>query len=1089
MVKQILRRVLSLALSAVLVGSLLPAISTPALAAVNGTLTGLSNEDIGASYSGSDDGSYTSWAVIGGNGITGTAKSKDGGSCGSDTKYNTTLTLTNNKGTDAILSFDYKITLSGGTVTVAGVEASADGSYKDTLEPSASIKIYLESGDVNNDTKIEIANLSMIVETNVTTTFQPAEGGSYTVDGMEISTDTPMTRQSTIPYRLSATANDGYKFRGWYSVTNSTYLSFDEEASLFFDSAQSVTAQFISVTTPLFRNDGQMFTDLAEACASATSGEDNTVVLVSDGTLPEGAEYTIPDGVTLLIPYDETYSAGTEDTILLSSNPSLNTLNSNVRPYRTLTVPQGTTVHVDGTLIVNGRVDKGQGYTYNGVVYGTYGKMILDGTLDIRPEANLYVRGYIVASDHTAHDESSALGSIEVASGASVYMPLQMMDYRGGNCSLAVGGKVFPVSNYYFQNIMVSTTYQAGARLYGQWTVYAALGSIVLDEQGEAALMSSEDDAMFQCTSGSVTTNYQYDGDQLLIDIQGDVSVNGIRVEAGAIGAMDTDGKPIPLNNVTINICDGGTLNCDKDLKLVPGAEIVVQEGGTFNLSGSVYLYQQDAFQARWYRNSTIGRLRLAAPGIVQNNGKTVKETDARIVVAGTMNVQSGAIWESSSPAHSGGVVGVDGGTVNFTSLPEANTTTSIYEVNNASSTADSSISWRPVTGLLAGLSTAAGDNQLFSLSGAGIYYAKDLLGDPNNAAWYQHTISVQDGKPGLAAAGPSTNFDQEYTAKDPIIGYSVTNGSFSVTAPGLTPDDVTLTVDDTELTPDEDGVYTLQGIDEDKVIELEIPVAVIISVNGDTLGKFATLAEAITAYQDTGYIQLTADVTEESVTIDRNVYLDLNGFTVPAVNIISGTLYGMDSATDTYSSADYGKITAVTGNVAPVCKSPEASDGTYERYLAIAADDGSWSFHRFNISVTGYWFELNTITKECGLMFLGTFRGDDAVKGHLRKITMTLTENGTPKDVVIPNPSANDYRFGVYVVRAISAETLDKFRRQFGVTATVTFEEPDGSQTSDQHYLSFEEAWTAKDNTFQTGNQKDLEEFLKELDLDASTT
>ena len=200
MIQQILRRFLSLFLSAVLIVTLLPVISVPALAAVSGELSGLTNKDVGASYSGSDDGSYTSWSVIGGNGITGTAKSKDGGACGSDTKHNTTLTLTNNKDTAAILSFDYKVTRSGGTIQVAGSSVTEDGSYSATIDAGSSIKIYLESGDTNNETKIEIANLSMIVDTSVTTTFQPAENGSYTVDGESITEERVKTQQSTVAY-------------------------------------------------------------------------------------------------------------------------------------------------------------------------------------------------------------------------------------------------------------------------------------------------------------------------------------------------------------------------------------------------------------------------------------------------------------------------------------------------------------------------------------------------------------------------------------------------------------------------------------------------------------------------------------------------------------------------------------------------------------------------------------------------------------------------------------------------------------------------------------------------------------------------
>ena len=186
MIKQIWKRFTSLLLSAVMLLSFFVAFPSPAYAANSGTLSGLSNSDIGATYSSTDDGTYASWTVDGATGITGNIKSKDGGSCGSDTKYNTTLTLTNNKDTTAILSFSYKITLNNGSAQVAGTAVTEDGNYSTALEPGASVKVFIESGSADNATTIKISNLSLIVNVPVTTTFIPTENGSYTVDGIEI---------------------------------------------------------------------------------------------------------------------------------------------------------------------------------------------------------------------------------------------------------------------------------------------------------------------------------------------------------------------------------------------------------------------------------------------------------------------------------------------------------------------------------------------------------------------------------------------------------------------------------------------------------------------------------------------------------------------------------------------------------------------------------------------------------------------------------------------------------------------------------------------------------------------------------------
>ena len=215
-VKQVVRRFLALLLVLAMVLPLLPQLSIKVQAAVSGTLTGLSNEDIGATYTGTDDGEYSRWAVTGGNSITGAVKSSSGtlGCGGSD--YNTTLTLTNNKETAAILSFDYTIVQSSGTIQVAGTTVTANGSYSNMLEAGASINIYIGSGSSDNETTIDITNLFLIADVQATTTFQPSENGSYTVDGIQITEETEKIQQSTIAYNLSATADAGYKLINIY---------------------------------------------------------------------------------------------------------------------------------------------------------------------------------------------------------------------------------------------------------------------------------------------------------------------------------------------------------------------------------------------------------------------------------------------------------------------------------------------------------------------------------------------------------------------------------------------------------------------------------------------------------------------------------------------------------------------------------------------------------------------------------------------------------------------------------------------------------------------------------------------------------
>lgn len=99
-------------------------------------------------------------------------------------------------------------------------------------------------------------------------------------------------------------------------------------------------------------------------------------------------------------------------------------------------------------------------------------------------------------------------------------------------------------------------------------------------------------------------------------------------------------------------------------------------------------------------------------------------------------------------------------------------------------------------------------------------------------------------------------------------------------------------------------------------------------------------------------FVQLTEDLP--AVTIDRDTYLDLNGFSIATAEIAEGaTLYAFDSTTADYqvdmAAPDYGRIGSITGGgtLAQVFLNHKN-----HRYLTLADGDG-YSFHRFYLAVT----------------------------------------------------------------------------------------------------------------------------------------
>ena len=138
-IKHILRRFLALCLTAALILVFMPPIELTVYAATSGTVTGLSDESIGLSFSGDADDAWSATGTT----ITGSATST-GGTCG-DTEYNSTLTITNKKNVTATLSFTYTIEQNSGTIKVDGTEVTVAGSFSKEVAASGNIKVYIKS--------------------------------------------------------------------------------------------------------------------------------------------------------------------------------------------------------------------------------------------------------------------------------------------------------------------------------------------------------------------------------------------------------------------------------------------------------------------------------------------------------------------------------------------------------------------------------------------------------------------------------------------------------------------------------------------------------------------------------------------------------------------------------------------------------------------------------------------------------------------------------------------------------------------------------------------------------------------------------
>ena len=566
--KSTLKRFLSLVLCMCMAFALLPNVTVTAFAATSGTVTGLADENIGLSFTGSADDAWTASGTT----ITGSATST-GGTC-SDTAYNSTLEITNKKSATATLSFDYAIEQNSGTIQVAGTEVSSGASFTKELAANETVKVYIKSGSTSAATKITLTNVALVSNVTATATFLPAENGAYTVDGKTVTEEYSNTQSSMTAYKVEATPAEGYQFLGWYNLTTGKCIATTAAASLNIESDCTITAKFVSKAAALFETGGQRFADLNEAVAYARANKQSKITLATDGSI--SGTYTIPAGITLLIPFDAAGTLYTDAPAAIRTTPAS-------KPFRTLTMSEGTSITVNGAISLGGRYFAAAG-SQQGRPVGDYGyiKMADNSSITVKNGGNLYAWGFISGS-----------GSVLAESGATVYEFYQIADFRGGSASSAMGNKVFPFSQYFVQNIEVPLTLNAGANEIVFSGVYAMSSTYT------TSINFIGDNGMFKVVSGSFTKDYDEKTDRLILTVNGEAQLNTLALKLAGM-SVNSASYVLPItNNISINIQSGG-VTIGQDTALLAGVEVSIAQGADLTVSSgkNVYIYDSDEWNS-----------------------------------------------------------------------------------------------------------------------------------------------------------------------------------------------------------------------------------------------------------------------------------------------------------------------------------------------------------------------------------------------------------------------------------------------------------------------------------------------------------
>ncbi len=392
------------------------------------------------------------------------------------------ITITNETEKTATISFDYTVTgistewYSSDKFSFDGNSGNGTWSYSGDLAAGSSVAMTLnEQG--GSTAKVVMSNFSIVLAadtSNVTINYDSTLG-SVTAGGSTVAAGSTVAGVTLADgVALTATPASGSTFLGWVNAADNKIISTAANYTLIPTADMTVKAAFakdggtlwfgVGGTTQKSDSTGLMgvgklyyytvgtsylFDNLNAAASHASVNSTKTIVLMNSGTLPAGT-YTIPSGVTLLIPFD---SANTMYTTQVQNTGTYTTPIA----YRTLTMASGANLTVNGAVSLSAMQKYANGGKMGGVPTGGYGHISMnDGsTITVNSGGTLYAYGFITGS-----------GSVTANSGATVYEMFQFMDFRGGTQSTDMQNGVFPLSQYYMQNIEVPMTIYSGATEY-----------------------------------------------------------------------------------------------------------------------------------------------------------------------------------------------------------------------------------------------------------------------------------------------------------------------------------------------------------------------------------------------------------------------------------------------------------------------------------------------------------------------------------------------------------------------------------------------------------------------------------------------
>lgn len=450
---------------------------------------------------------------------------------------------------------------------------------------------------------------------------------------------------------------------------------------------------------------GNNYYTIEDALDVATSGQ--TIFVLNDtafatqeiaGVLYNDVKFkTVKTGVTLLLPFNENdtvghIGAGKEGSDNYKATAALT---GTAKLYRTLVIPEGIEVIVNGKLIVGAQTGTtAAGGVQNGV-RGNYCEISLGGTITLN-NATLEVYGYIKGNGEITANNTTVIENLCITGwlGGRESAGRYIGDGKSLITSTNVNNPVqFPFSHYELRSVQLSITLHKGSKHQGYVKIATSAIAGISAQINEAWLTfvssdSNESSGLVRMKSSDAKVVKTFKGGRIGIETHGSVEdgYTSITLKVATMTISMTSEKVFfPICGKTDIVIKSGTFTQKYKYKLMPGSTLTIENGATFNQNGSIVVYTGDFKDVTdTHYPSGLGDARFTVDGTLNINGafggKVLSTTAGKVVVGA-----NATITDVYSPEGKGNVSNML--MTSYTPLDETMTTKSLVFVNADNST------------------------------------------------------------------------------------------------------------------------------------------------------------------------------------------------------------------------------------------------------------------------------------------------------------------------------------------------------------------------------------------------------------------